>query len=220
MAEDPIGNNSRLGLYTNFVNLLDYAAIAVPASFRAASRLPFGVTLIGPAFSDFDLAVIADRLHHALREGVGRAVGPMTELPAARVACAPDRHITVAVAGAHLSGLPLNRELTRLDAILLETTKTAPSYRLVALKGTNPPKPGLVHVPGFAGPGIEVELWSLSERDFGRFVAGVPAPMGIGKITLANGATVPGFFCEAFALEGAEDITAHGGWRAFLGREV
>jgi allophanate hydrolase len=220
IAEDPIGANSRLGLYTNFVNLLDYAAIAVPAGFRAASRLPFGVTLIGPALSDFDLAAIADRLHQALGEGVGLAIAPASEPPAARVERAPDQRITVAVAGAHLSGLPLNRELTGLDAILLETTKTAPSYRLVALKGTNPPKPGLVHAPGFAGPGIEVELWSLSERDFGRFVAGVPAPMGIGKITLANGATVPGFFCEAFALEGAEDITAHGGWRAFLGREV
>ncbi len=166
IAEDPIGANSRLGLYTNFVNLLDYAAIAVPAGFRAASRLPFGVTLIGPAFSDFDLAAIADRLHQALGEGVGLAIAPASEPPAARVERAPDQRITVAVAGAHLSGLPLNRELTGLDAILLETTKTAPSYRLVALKGTNPPKPGLVHAPGFAGPGIEVELWSLSERDF------------------------------------------------------
>jgi len=218
MAEDPIGNNSRLGLYTNFVNLLDYAAIAVPAGFRAASRLPFGVTLIGPTFSDFDLAVIADRLHHALREGVGRAVGPVAELPAARVARDLDQRITVAVAGAHLSGLPLNRELTELGAIFLEKTKTAPSYRLIALKGVSPPKPGLAHTPGFEGPGIDVELWSLSERDFGRFIAGIPSPMGIGKVKLESGAVVPGFVCEAFALEGGEDITALGGWRAYLGR--
>jgi allophanate hydrolase len=220
IAEDPIGNNSRLGLYTNFVNLLDYAAIAVPAGFRAASKLPFGVTLIGPAFSDFDLAVVADRLHRALGEGVGRAVAPAAEPPAAEAPRAPDRRVVVAVAGAHLSGLPLNRELTELGAVFVEATTTAPSYRLISLQGTTPPKPGLVHTPGFTGPGIEVELWSLSERDFGRFVAGVPAPMGIGKITLASGATVPGFLCEAFALEGGEDITVHGGWRAWLTREA
>jgi allophanate hydrolase len=219
IAEDPIGANSRLGLYTNFVNLLDYAAIAVPAGFRAASRLPFGVTLIGPAFADFDLAAIADRLHRALGEGVGRAVAPAVETPAGRVEPALDQRIAVAVAGAHLSGLPLNRELTELGAIFLEKTKTGTAYRLVALKGTSPPKPGLVHAPGFVGPGIEVELWSLRERDFGRFVAGVPAPMGIGKIRLASGASVPGFLCEAFALEGGEDITAFGGWRAYLTRQ-
>jgi allophanate hydrolase len=219
IAEDPIGNNSRLGLYTNFVNLLDYAAIAVPAGFRAGSKLPFGVTLIGPAFSDFDLALIGGRLHRALGEGVGRALAPAAEPPAVETPRAPDGRIVFAVAGAHLSGLPLNHEVTALGGVLVETTKTAPPYRLVALKGTTPPKPGLAHRPGFTGPGIEVELWSLSERDFGRFVVGVPAPMGIGKVTLANGATVPGFFCEAFALEGGEDITAYGGWRAWLARE-
>ncbi|VFU09948.1 allophanate hydrolase [Methylocella tundrae] len=216
IAEDPIGANSRLGVYTHFVNLLDYAAIAVPAGFRATSRLPFGVTLIGPAFSDFDLAVIADTLHRSLGEGVGKAVGAAAEPPVSVVEPASGGRILLAVAGAHLSGLPLNRELTDLGAIFVETTRTAPSYRLIALQGTTPPKPGLVHAPGFEGPGIEVELWSLSERDFGRFVAGVPAPMGIGKVTLASGAVVPGFLCEVFALDGGEDITALGGWRAYL----
>jgi allophanate hydrolase len=218
MAEDPIGNNSRLGLYTNFVNLLDYAAIAVPAGFRVANQLPFGVTLIGPAFSDFDLAVIADRLHRALGQGVGCAVGAAAEPPVSTVAKPSGGRVAIAVAGAHLAGLPLNRELTDLGANFMEKTRTAPSYRLIALNGTTPPKPGLVHAPGFEGPGIEVELWSLTERSFGRFVAGVPAPMGIGKIRLASGAVVPGFLCEVFALEGGDDITAFGGWRAYLAR--
>jgi allophanate hydrolase len=218
MAEDPFGNNSQLGLYTNFVNLLDYAAIAVPAGFRVANRLPFGVTLIGPAFSDFDLAVIADRLHGALGQGVGCAVGAAAEPPASTVAKPSDGRIAIAVAGAHLTGLPLNRELTDLGAIFLEKTRTASSYRLIALQGTTPPKPGLVHAPGFEGPGIEVELWSLDERSFGRFVAGIPAPMGIGKIKLASGVVVPGFLCEVFALEGGDDITAFGGWRTYVAR--
>jgi allophanate hydrolase len=218
MAEDPIGNNSRLGLYTNFVNLLDYAAVAVPAGFGASSGLPFGVTLIGPAFSDFDLAAIADRLHRTLGQGVGCSAGAASEPPASVVARPSGGGIVVAVAGAHLTGLPLNRELTALGAVYQQTTKTAPSYRLIALRGTTPQKPGLVHAPGFEGPGIEVELWSLSERGFGRFVAAVPAPMGIGKIRLASGAVVSGFLCETFALEGGEDITAFGGWRAYLAR--
>ncbi|ACK51530.1 allophanate hydrolase [Methylocella silvestris BL2] len=216
MAEDPIGNNSRLGLYTNFVNLLDYAAVAVPAGFRPASKLPFGVTLIGPAFSDSDLLVLADRLHRALGQGVGRAVGEGAEIPAAALLPVPAEAIQVVVAGAHMSGLQLNHELTGLSGRLVETTRTAPFYRLMALPGTVPPKPGLVRTPGFAGPGIEVEIWSLSPENFGRFIAGVPAPMGIGKVTLASGAVVPGFLCEAFALEGAADVTGFGGWRAYL----
>ncbi|MEJ0092367.1 MAG: allophanate hydrolase [Methylocella sp.] len=224
IAENPIVNNSRLGLYTNFVNLLDYAAIAVPAGFRAASRLPFGVSLIGPAFCDFDLATIGERLHQALGEGVGRTAGQSPELPASPLASvagpspdiAPGNRIVIAVAGAHLSGLPLNRELTDLGATFVKRTKTAPFYRLVALTGTTPPKPGLVRAPGFEGTGIEIELWSLTSENFGRFVAAIPPPMGIGKITLADGGVVPGFLCEAFALEGGRDISALGSWRAYL----
>jgi allophanate hydrolase len=223
IAEDPIGNNSRLGIYTNFVNLLDYAAIAVPAGFRTASRLPFGVTMVGPAFSDFDLALIADRLHQALGQGVGRAVGQSAERPASSVIASSNvgstDRVLVAVAGAHLSGLPLNRELTNLGAVLVEQSKTAPFYRLIALPGTTPPKPGLVRAPGFNGPGIEIELWSLTPQNFGRFVAAIPPPMGIGKITLASGDVVPGFLCEAFALEGGQDITALGSWRVYVAQE-
>jgi len=189
IAADPISNNSRLGLYTNFVNLLDYAAIAIPAGFRK-NGLPAGVTLIGPAFCDKDLGDLAARM--------------------------PDPRIEIAVAGAHLSGLPLNHELTALGGRLVRTTRTAPHYRLMALPGTNPPKPGLVATPGFLGAGIEVEVWSLAPQNFGRFVEGIPAPMAIGKVTLMDGSILAGFMCEAFALEGSEDITAFGGWRAYL----
>ena len=118
------------------------------------------------------------------------------------------------MAGAHLSGMVLNHELVTLGAKLVAATTTAPDYKLFAL-ATTPPKPGLVHTPGFSGTGIAVELWSISAESLGRFLAGLPAPMGIGKVTLADGSTHPGFLCEAHALEGAEDITAHGGWRAY-----
>jgi allophanate hydrolase len=216
MAE-PIRLNSLLGTYTNFVNLLDYAAIAVPAGFRA-NGLPAGVTLIGPAFSDHDLAVLGSRLHAAASCGHGlqrdAAVVPMA-------VCLPQPGIVeVAVAGAHLSGLPLNHQLVELGATHSETVRTAPDYRLLALPGTTPPKPGLVRTPGLAGPGIEVELWRMDEGAFGRFVASLPPPMGIGKVVLSDRRVVPGFLCEACALEGAEDITEYGGWRAYLKKDL
>jgi allophanate hydrolase len=212
VAAEPIAANSRLGLYTNFVNLLDYSAIAVPAGFRPDRRLPFGVTLIGPAFADRDLAVLASRLHGAL----GLGAGISDEVPAATIRAKPGDDIVLAVAGAHLSGLPLNHQLIDLGAKLIGPARTAATYRLFALPGTTPPKPGLVRSPGFEGPGIEIELWSLTPDKFGRFVASIPPPMGIGQVTLEDGSSVAGFLCEAHALEGAEDITSYGGWRAYL----
>ncbi|WBO58437.1 hypothetical protein GT370_14755 [Acidocella sp. MX-AZ03] len=122
--------------------------------------------------------------------------------------------VTLVVAGAHLSGMVLNHELTRLGAQLIRPARTAPDYKLFAL-ATTPPKPGLVHSPGFAGTGIAVELWRMNARALGEFLAALPAPMGIGRVTLEDGSTHPGFLCEAYALEGAEDITVHGGWRAY-----
>lgn len=208
MRADPIGANSKLGLYTNFVNFMDLAAIALPAGF-GASGLPAGVTLIGPAFADTALAALADALHHALGAGAGISkTAPQTRLPA------PKPEVTIVVAGAHLSGMVLNHELTALGARLVATTSTAPGYKLFTL-ATTPPKPGLAHCPGFAGSGIAVEVWGLTAEAFGKFVAALPAPMGIGKVTLADSSTHPGFLCEAYALEGAEDITRHGGWRAY-----
>ncbi len=124
--------------------------------------------------------------------------------------------LSIVVVGAHLSGLPLNHELTGPGGSLLRRARTAPDYRLYALPGTTPPKPGLQREPGFAGPGIEVEVWQLPTEAFGRFVAKIPAPLGIGKITLDDGSAVSGFLCEAHALVGAEEITGYGGWRAYL----
>jgi allophanate hydrolase len=209
---DPVRLNSLLGTYTNFVNLLDYAAMAVPAGFRA-NGLPAGVTLIGPAFCDHDLAVLGSRLHAAASCGHGLtrdAVVAPIETPVREALT-----VELVVAGAHLSGMALNHQLLELGATLRETVRTAADYKLMALRGTTPPKPGLVRAPGFAGLGIEVEVWRMGEAAFGRFVASLPPPMGIGKVVLADGRVVPGFLCEACALDGAEDITRYGGWRAY-----
>jgi allophanate hydrolase len=124
--------------------------------------------------------------------------------------------LPIVVVGAHLSGLPLNPQLTSTGGKLLRSCRTAPDYRLFALPNTTPPKPGMVREPGFAGPGLEVEVWSLPSDAFGRFVADIPAPLGVGKITLDDGTAVSGFLCEAHAVAGAEEITRFGGWRAFL----
>ncbi len=210
MREQPVAHNSTLGLYTNFVNLLDLAAMALPAGFRETG-LPFGVTFIGPAFSEASLAGYASALHQAL----GAGAGVRRAQPQAGFTAPQPEEVTLVVAGAHLSGMVLNHELTNLGARLLSATTTAPDYKLYALP-TTPPKPGLVHSPGFAGAGIAVEVWALKLEAFGRFVAALPAPMGIGRVTLADGTVHPGFLCEAYALEGAADITAHGGWRAYL----
>lgn len=124
--------------------------------------------------------------------------------------------LSIAVVGAHLTGLPLNHELTGQGGRLVKRSRTAPDYRLFALPNTSPPKPGLLREPGFSGPGLEVEVWTLPPDAFGRFVAKIPAPLGIGKVALEDGTSVSGFLCEAHALKGAEDITKFGGWRAFL----
>ncbi|MGH8701409.1 MAG: allophanate hydrolase, partial [Burkholderiales bacterium] len=201
---DPITLNSRLGLYTNFVNLLDLAAITVPAGFRP-DGLPFGVTLIGPAFSDRPLAALGARLHAASCETAG-ACG--ARVPQAAPAQAVSSTVQLAVVGAHLSGMPLNHQLTERGARLLRTTRTAPLYRLYALTDNTPPKPGLVHVERAGhGTSIEVELWEMPLRLFGPFVAAIPSPLGIGTIELESGEPVKGFLCEPYAVEGLPDIT-------------
>lgn len=210
MQADPVTLNANLGIYTNFVNLLDLAGIAVPAGFRP-DGLPFGVTFIGPAFSEAALAGYADELHKALGAGAGaKKLVPTTPYTPVK-----SDELTIVVAGAHLSGMVLNHELTSRGARLLVAGKTAPGYKLFALP-TTPPKPGLVRAPEFAGEGIDIEIWSLSAENFATFIAALPAPMGIGKVTLADGSVHPGFLCEAYALEGAKDITSFGGWRNYL----
>ena len=199
---DPVALNTRLGTYTNFVNLLDLCAVAVPAGTVPGTARPFGVTFMAPAWQDNALASVAGKfVRHEL---LSAPVPPDT--------------IALSVAGAHLSGMPLHHQLTSRGARLLQHTKTAPGYRLYSLPNTTPPKPGLVRAPGFSGLGIEVEVYALSPREFGTFVAEVPAPMGIGTVELADGSSAKGFLCETFALEGAEDITAFGGWRAWQNR--
>ncbi len=131
-----------------------------------------------------------------------------------------NHEINLAVAGAHLSGMPLNRELTDRGAVLRRTCRTSADYELFALAGTTPPKPGLVRHPGFVGPGIAVEVWSLSVTAFGDFVASLPPPMTIGSVSLEDGTVVRGFGCEPFALEGSENITHHGGWKRYLESRV
>jgi allophanate hydrolase len=211
---DPFELNARVGRYTNFVNLLDLAAIAVPAGFTEPG-LPFGVTLLGPAFSDAALAELGDRLHRAYEPTFGATGLALGDAPPYRAPLTADE-VPLAVAGAHLSGQPLNHQLTNRGARLVRTARSAGDYQLFALAGTTPPKPGLVRTPGFIGPGIELEIWALTTEAFGSFVAEVPPPMVIGTTVLDDGTTVKGFSCEPAALPGSLDITAQGGWRAFL----
>jgi allophanate hydrolase len=210
---DPIQLNSRLGTYTNFVNLLDLCGLAVPASLR--DNTPFGVTLLAPAGHDAALASIG-RVFHAdtgLPLGaLGRAQPPLAPLPLVPAS----GEIALAVVGAHLSGLPLNGDLRALGARLLETTVTAPAYRLYALAAAEPPKPGMLRVAEGKGAAIELEVWALPAEAFGRFVAAVPPPLTIGTVRLADGRNVKGFLVEAEAVAGARDITGFRGWRAFV----
>ena len=213
MQADPVALNRNLGEYTNFVNLLDYAAISVPSSLRP-DGLPFGITLIGRCGSDFQLAELGQRFHHATGLPLGATDAPLPAPESLPVLAAPAT-VKVAVVGAHLSGMPLNTQMTERGARLLSTTATAPLYRLYALPGTVPPKPGLLRVPA-GGAAIAVEVWEMPLAHYGSFVALVPAPLGIGSLALADGGHVQGFLCEALATEGAEDITHHGGWRAYI----
>lgn len=214
LQAEPMRHNTELGYYTNFMNLLDYAAIAVPADFTAAG-LPFGVTLFGPAFSDEYLLALAHRWLAAR----GLPCGATGHLWQPGEAIVPAGRIPVVVCGAHLSGLPLNHQLLDRGAFLLARTHTAPCYRLYALPGGPPMRPGLAKVEE-GGSAIEVEVWSVPEQAFGSFVAGIPAPLGIGKVTLADGSQASGFICEPCGLTQARDITRFGGWRAWLASQA
>ncbi|MEO6853195.1 MAG: allophanate hydrolase [Rhodoferax sp.] len=212
MLEQPIARNSDFGIYTNFVNLLDYAAIAVPASFRA-DGLPFGVTFIAPAHQDQPLLHLAQRWQKAL-QGRAATLGATghSAKPHEAATAVPSGQIQVAVCGAHLQSQPLNPQLTSRGARLVQRTTTAPVYRLYALPDGK--RPGLVRVAE-GGAAIEVEVWELPGAQFGSFVDGIPAPLGIGRTLLADGSAVAGFICEPEGLDGARDITAFGGWRAY-----
>jgi len=193
VLRDPLGPNAQLGTYTSFVNLLDLCAVAAPVGHRA-NGLPFGVSLVAPARGEHVALALAARVMG--EEGL--AVPCRTRL---------------AVVGAHLSGQPLNHQLLDLGARLVAATTTAPVYRLFDL-GTTPARPGMVREPS-GGSAIELEVWELDAAGLGAFVPRVPAPLVIGSVELADGSVVLGFLCEQYAVHGARDITAFGGWRAY-----
>ncbi|MGD0911754.1 MAG: allophanate hydrolase [Terracidiphilus sp.] len=211
----PVELNSNLGYYTNFVNLLDLAAVAIPAGFKT-NGLPFGVSLIGKAFTDEGLLQIADRLHRRLSIKLGGSNRLLSDTPKIAMPDAPPGCIPIAVVGAHLAGQPLNWQLTQRRARLLARTRTDGDYRLYALANTNPPKPGLVHTPGLNGTGIEVEVWAMPEETVGGFLNAIPPPLALGTVRLADGSAVKGFLCEPAGIEGAHEITHFGGWRRFV----
>ena len=210
---DPIVTNSRNGTYTNFVNLLDMCGIAVPCGKRS-DGLPMSVTLLAAAGRDGLVASLAEQVHALAGVTLGATGWP---LPAVREKSAEAADgIELAVVGAHLSGMPLNWQLQDLGALFCRTTRTASSYRLYALAGQKVPKPGLVRTADGGGRAIEVEIWRLDPASFGRFVAAIPAPLGIGSLDLEDGSACKGFLVEGVGLHGATDISHYGGWRGYV----
>jgi allophanate hydrolase len=209
---NPIELNSRLGTYTNFVNLLDLCGLALPAAMRP-DGVPFGITLLAPAGRDAWLASIGRVFHADTKLTIG--ANGVAQPPLAPLPMSSGDEIPIAVVGAHLSGMTLNGELKALNGRLIEATKTAPDYKLYALD-TTPPKPGMLRVEAGRGSAIELEIWSLSASAFGKFVNAIPAPLSIGTIRLADGRGVKGFIVEPEALGEARDITSFGGWRAYM----
>lgn len=204
LLADPVTLNSNLGLYTNFVNLLDMSALAIPAGFRT-NGTGFGVTLIGPAWADRYLLDLAS----AFQE-----IDPMAATPPLDMT--PHKaDIQLAVVGAHLHGMPLHFQLQERNARLVKKARTAPLYRLYAME-TVPPKPALVHVGENDGVALELEIYELDFAAFGSFVAEVPAPLAIGTVTLEDGSEVKGFVAEPRARDNAQDVSHFGGWRAYI----
>lgn len=209
IESDPVQLNSNLGYYTNFMNLLDLSAVAVPTGFTSET-LPFGITLFSEAFSDEMLLAVANRLHKESGLGLGKSEHKrFPELAETEYDSLP-----IAVCGAHMSGLPLNYQLKELGSTFLKTTCTSPHYRLFALPNISPPKPGLLR-DAEGGSSIEIEIWNLPKTQWSAFIEKIPSPLGIGSIELENGSFIKGFLCEAWATQGAHDITEMGSWRVF-----
>jgi allophanate hydrolase len=210
MLADPIRLNSHLGFYTNFMNLLDLSGVAIPVGFQS-DGLPFGVTLAAPAFCEAALLNLGDEIHRAADLPLGAT---NSRMPAKRSAPSAVATVKLAVCGAHMSGLPLNSQLVDRGGRLVRATQTAPKYRLFALPGGPPARPGMVR--GDRGKSIDVEVWELPTSAFGGFVDAVVAPLAIGTVELADGEKVKGFVCESYGVGNAADITDHGGWRQYL----
>ncbi len=214
MKQEPIRFNSQFGTYTNFTNLADLSALALPGAFRK-DGLPAGITLIAPAWHDRALAEFGLRWQRQQDLPLGATGQRLT--PGEAALPESSHHVRVAVVGAHLRGMPLNAQLTNRHAVFVEATETAPCYRLYALAGTTPAKPGIARAT--SGAAIAVELWDIPLARFGEFVAEIPAPLGIGSLELADGRWVKGFICEPAALSSATDITEFKGWRNWMARQ-
>jgi allophanate hydrolase len=216
---DPIALNARLGIYTNFANFADLSALALPAGFRS-DGLPAGVTLLAPAWHDRALTSFGRRWeeHHAAGGAMLGATGRRLTQQRTDLSTPLPGAVRLAVIGAHLRGMPLNHELTSRGAAFVTAAWTSSNYRLFALAGSRPPKPGLLRVTPDdpRGASIAVELWDLPSGSFGSFVAEIPPPLGIGTLELEDGQFVKSFICESAGLAGAEDITSFGSWRAYL----
>ena len=213
MLEEPIKRNSELGYYTNFMNLIDLASIAVPTVMTDAG-MPFGVTLVGNTFSDRMLMSIANRIQQAMPLNKGAL--DVIATPKNQTPVQDNQFIDVLVCGAHLEGQPLNWQLLERGATLKTKTKTAPIYDMYELAGGPPYRPALVLGSAEQGTAIDVEIWTMPSANFGSFVAGIPAPLGIGKVTLADNSQVTGFICEPYGIENAKNISQFGGWKAYL----
>ncbi|OCR22723.1 allophanate hydrolase [Pseudomonas syringae] len=211
LEAEPVLRNSELGYYTNFVNLLDYAAVAVPSAFMDNS-MPWGVTVFGRVFTDQYLLGIADALQ---RDTELPLIGGLAGHLSKPAGTARNDMARIVVCGAHLDGLPLNWQLKQRGARLVEATQSSSNYQLYALAGGPPFRPGMVRVEQ-DGVAIAVEVWELPSRELGSFLTGIPAPLGLGKVQLADGSWECGFICEPYGLEGATNISHLGGWRAYL----
>ncbi|MDP2334139.1 MAG: allophanate hydrolase [Reyranella sp.] len=212
LEREPVLYNSHLGHYTNFVNFFGLSGLALPFGFRP-DGLPFGITLIARAFAERSLLAFGARWQRAVPLPLGKTASRLPA-PAHDPVVTEDR-VAIAVVGAHMSGLPLNGQLTELGGRLESAGKTAPVYRFYALPGGPPQRPGMVRVAE-GGGAIETEVWSLPTEKVGAFVAKIPAPLGLGTVALADGSGVLGFLCESHAIEAARDITSLGGWRAYI----
>src|SRR6185436_4726707 len=211
LERDPVQPNSNLGHYTNFVNFFRLSALSLPAGFRR-DGMPFGITFVGHSGWDRMLLEFGAQWQRKVPLPLGKTESRLPD-PSADPTSTLDERISIAVVGAHMSGLPLNSELTAIGAKLKAALRTAPLYRFYALPGGPPHRPGLVRVAK-GGASIELEVWSVPKHAVAEFVAGIPAPLGIGTIELDDSTKVQGFLCENYATEGAKDITSFGGWRA------
>jgi allophanate hydrolase len=212
LEREPVLFNTRLGHYTNFVNFFGLSALSLPAGFRA-DGMPFGITLIGPPHQERALLAFGARWQREMKLPLGKTTSRLPP-PEDDPVLVEDR-VSIAVVGAHMSGLPLNGQLTELGGRLESVGRTAPFYRFYALPGGPPHRPGLVRVAENGGA-IELEVWSLPAAKVGAFLRQIPPPLGLGTVTLANGSGVTGFLCESHATQGARDITGLGGWRTYL----